>query len=130
MKYLIAMIMGLTLFVCAPAFATFDKVNAMQILTAATATGAGVRFKPQKALRSFILSGATSSGAGAASVVIEVSNDGTNYITQDTLGLTLGTTITFDSGVFEQPYMYVRARVASISGTGASVNVWMGTGGK
>jgi hypothetical protein len=67
--------------------------------------------------------GTTTSGSGAASVTIEVSNNNSTWQTAGTIGLTLGTTQTSDGFVIDAPWLYVRANVASISGTGAKVSV-------
>ena len=63
---------------------------------------------------------------GSASIVIEGHCGGGVFATIDTLSLTLGTTATVDFGSTTIPFTYVRARVASISGTDATVNVWFG----
>lgn len=67
-----------------------------------------------------------SSGAFAATVTIGVSNDGTNFETAGTISLS-GTAITADSDGFsmDAPWAYVRASVASFTGTGATCNVYM-----
>lgn len=96
----------------------------VRILNEATATGAGASYRMigagRVAAQAF---GTTSSGTGAASVVIEVSNNNSTWVTMDTIGLTLGTTQTSDGSVYSAPWLYVRANVASISGTGAKVSV-------
>ena len=130
MKLFLIMLMGLTMFACAPAYAqSNDKVQSMPILSAATSTGAASSVIPWKANRTFQGSGTTSSGAGAASILIQVSNDNSNWDLLGTITLTLGTASTSDSFTSISPYRYVRANVDSISGTGASVDVYMGTGG-
>lgn len=73
---------------------------------------------------------ATVSGTGAvtATVTIEYSNDGTNVI--GTVGgtITLSGTTSATDGFTSQnaPWKFVRANVTSISGTGATVQVYMG----
>lgn len=96
-------------------------------LLTATATGAGQTsaYAPGKAA-TFQASGATTESTGAASVNIEVSNDGVTWLTLGTITLTLGTTATGDGFASTAPWAFVRANVASISGTGASVTVTMG----
>lgn len=76
--------------------------------------------------RTFQASGSTTAGAGAVSVAVEVSNDNANWITMGTIGLTLGTTSATDGFVGIANWTYVRGRVASISGTGATVSLFMG----
>lgn len=69
---------------------------------------------------------ATVSGTGAvtSTVLIQVSNDGTNYITAGTITLS-GTTSATDGFVLDAPWAYVRANVTAISGTSAAVTVTM-----
>jgi hypothetical protein len=57
--------------------------------------------------------------------LIEVSNDGVNYITMGTITLTLGTSVTSDGFAVANSYEYYRANVSAISGTGANVTVYM-----
>lgn len=64
-------------------------------------------------------------GAVTATVVIEVSNDGTNVVTLGTIGLS-GTTTAVDGFASDASWAFVRARISAISGTGATVNVFMG----
>ena len=102
------------------------------ILNNATATGAGTAWHPRDTasiatylFHSFQAVGKTSASTGAATVVIEVSNDGTNYITLGTITLVLGTSATSDGFACSNTWEYYRANVTAISGTGASVTVYM-----
>lgn len=76
--------------------------------------------------RTFQAVGTTSSGAGACTVALDGSNDGVNWINFGSISLTLSTTAATDGGVFSAPWFNVRAYVSAISGTGASVSVYMG----
>lgn len=76
--------------------------------------------------KTFQASGKTSTSTGATAVVVEVSNDNANWITMGTISLTLGTTTTTDGFVSSANWTYVRGRVSSISGTGATVSLFMG----
>jgi len=76
--------------------------------------------------RTFQAAGTTSSGAGTASINVEVSNNNADWIVAATIGLTLGTTSTSDGFVTSANWTYVRGRVTSISGTGATVTLYMG----
>ena len=77
--------------------------------------------------KTFQASGQTSTSTGAASVLVEVSNDNANWITMGTISLTLGTTPTTDGFVSSANWTYVRGRVASITaGVGATVSLFMG----
>lgn len=106
--------------------------SSVALLSAATATGAGVATKPRRAIRTFQARGATTAGAGSATVVIEVSlvpvpTVDTDWLTLGTLTLTLATTPSGDGFATDAPWHWVRARVSAISGTGAAVSVWMGS---
>lgn len=74
---------------------------------------------------SFQLTGTTSSGGGAATASIEVSNDGTNWLPSalGTLSLTLSTVASSDGFVANTKFLYMRANLSAISGTGASVTL-------
>lgn len=102
-------------------------VNAVKLLDGATSVVSGDKHQPWGNFRTFQSVGATSAGAGAAVVQVEASNDGDNWINLGTINHTLSTTN--DTGGFasDAAWRYVRARVESISGTGASVTVWLGS---
>lgn len=70
---------------------------------------------------------ATVAGTGAvtATVVIEVSNDGTNWLTLGTISLS-GTTTASDGFASSARWHWVRSKVTAISGTGATVNTLIG----
>jgi hypothetical protein len=102
------------------------------LLSAATTTGAGTAWHPSDTaayatygLHSFQAVGATSASTGAATVLIQVSDDGTNYITMGTITLTLGTSTTSDGFAVANTWEYYRANISAISGTGATVTVYM-----
>lgn len=97
-----------------------------KIFQAVTATGAQEAFKPRGSKKVFQAYGNTSAGAGAATIVIEGSIFGTNYVTLGTISLTLGTTVTSDGFAIDAPWPFVRARISAISGTNASVTGDMG----
>ena len=100
------------------------------LITAAAVTGAGaaldVRGKPSM---TFQASGATSAGAGAATVKIQVSNDGTNWVDLGTITLTLSSTSSSDGFAAFAAWAYVRANITAISGTNAAVTVTCAVGG-
>jgi hypothetical protein len=102
------------------------------LLNAATATGAGTAWNPRDTSavatytqHSFQAVGATTASTGAATVLIQVSNDGVNFITMGTINLTLGTAQTSDGFAAANTWEYYRANVSAISGTGATVSVYM-----
>ena len=73
---------------------------------------------------------ATVSGTGAvsATINIEMSNDGVNALETAAGTITLtGTTSSTDGFTTDAAWKYVRANVTAISGTGATVQVYMGT---
>lgn len=112
-----------------------ETISSVQLLTGATTTETGGKYPPRCVNRTFQGMGTTSSGSGASSIVIEASNKSVpveastvDWTTLGTIALTLGTTQTNDGFVSSASWRWVRARVASISGTGASVNVYMGCG--
>lgn len=69
----------------------------------------------------------TGSGAVTATVVIDASNDGTNWCSTVLGTITLsGTTTVSDGFTTTAPWKYVRARVTALTGTGATVVATMG----
>jgi len=101
-------------------------IGTFTLLDAATATGAGSTRNLLKKEATFQAFGTTASGSGAATILIQVSNDGTNWITAGTITLTLGTAATNDGFASDAKWTFVRANVTALSGTGASVTVLMG----
>lgn len=90
-------------------------------------TGAGASFAPRAAKRTFQAVGSTSAGSGAAAVRVDASNDGgTTWIPVGTISLTLGTSATTDGFASDAPWALIRGYVVSISGTDASVSLYMG----
>lgn len=102
------------------------------LLSNKTATGAGDSTPPiqdnaqSSSNRTAQVVGTTTAGAGAAAVNIEVSNDGSNWLVAGTVTLTLSTTSTSDGFVIDAAWLFVRANVTSISGTGAAVSAYLG----
>lgn len=95
------------------------------MLDAVITTGAGAEFKlPESGITTFQAHGTTSAGAGAATIVIQVSNDDDNWITAGTITLTLGTSATSDGFAFAGNWGSARANVTAISGTGAAVSAF------
>lgn len=94
--------------------------------TGVTVTGAGsllYKDSPTATFQAVV----TGTGAVTATVTIEYSNDGVNVCS--TVGGTItlsGTTTASDGFTSVSPWKYVRANVTVISGTGATVQVWMG----
>lgn len=107
------------------------KVANVKLLSAATTTATGEAHPPVGYVRSFQAHGSTSAGVGAATIVIEVTNaedtngDPQHWMTLGTISLTLGTATTMDGFSSNSPYEYVRARISAISGTNATVTVYL-----
>lgn len=125
---------GLSAVLAWPAWA-LETMSSVQLLTNATTTATGGYISPRCVNRTFQAMGTTSSGSGSSAIVIEGSNksapvEGTNvdWTTLGTITLTLGTTQTNDGFVSAASWRWIRARVSSISGTGATVNAYMGCG--
>lgn len=102
------------------------NIRKFDLLTAAITTGAGAAFGPfDSPNMTFQAAGTVSTSTGAATVKIQVSNDGTNWLDLGTITLTLGTVATADGFASYAAWAYVRANVTVISGTNASVTVTM-----
>ena len=103
------------------------NIRTISLLTGATGTGAGAAFGPfDSPSMTFQAVGTVSTSIGAATVKIQVSNDGTNWIDLGTITLTLATSASSDGLSAFAAWAYVRANVTAISGTDATVTVTMG----
>ena len=96
------------------------------LVGAAIATGAGVTVTPRSVYKTFQANGTTSAGAGAATIKVQGSLDNSTWIDLGTITLTLATTVSGDGFVNVAPWLYVRGNVTAISGTDATVNLYMG----
>lgn len=98
-----------------------------KLLDSATVTGAGSAIGLKPGLNSILGYGTTTNGAGSATINIEVSNEGNQWVVAGTISLTLATTVTTttNTGGFtiNAGWKFVRANVTAISGTGAAVTV-------
>ena len=114
--------------------ATHGNNLSFALVEARTTTGVGEKVQLNGPKHSFQITGTTSSGAGAAVVVIEVTAKesptltagSTDWLTAGTATLTLSTTSAAEGFNIDANWRWVRWRVASISGTGAAINVYMG----
>jgi hypothetical protein len=97
------------------------------LLSAVAVTGAGGAVPGVAGPKTFQATGTTASGSGAAAVAVQGSLDGVNFDTIGTITLTLGVASSSDSFAFDECYAAIRGNVTSISGTGAVVNLYMGT---
>ena len=99
-----------------------------KLIDAKTTTGVSSAVPRDPSIPTGVLGwGVTSAGAGAATIAIEVSNDGTNWVVAGTLSLTLATTVTTTTNTdgfnINAGWKHMRANVTAISGTGAAVTV-------
>ena len=110
------------------------QVSSVKLLTDVTATGPGAAHLMWGAYHTFQATGTTSAGAGAATVVVQVSDvtsPGTgdtsgDWITLGTITLTLSTTSSSDGLASTAAWRWVRGRVTAISGTDGTVQLFMG----
>ena len=112
-----------------------NQAGITTMLSAQTATGYSQVYQPRDVYKTFQAFGSTSAGSGAATIIIQVSDvpdanlvtaTDIHWITAGTITLTLGTTVTTDGFAVQAKWRHVRAKVSAISGTDASVNVYMG----
>lgn len=96
------------------------------LLSAATTVTTGDFVETKTGGFSVSVSGKTTSGSGAATVVIEGSHDGITPVTLATVTLTLGTATTSDGFAGAVSWRYLRARLSAISGTGSEINATVG----
>lgn len=105
---------------------TLGRVVSRTLLNGVTATGAGTSVNHYDSRCTFQAAGTTTAGAGAATILVQVSNDNTNWLTAGTITLTLSTTSSTDGFILDAKWVYIRGNITAISGTGASVSLVMG----
>ncbi len=108
------------------AWSSDTKLEAVTLLSAATATGAGTVHSVSRSIKSFFCRGVVSASTGASAIKIQVSNNNAEWVDMGTITLTLGTAATADGFVSDSSWKYYRANVSSISGTNATVTCSMG----
>lgn len=100
------------------------------LISAATTTGAGTAFYGLRPVPRSYQATVTGTGAVSATVYIEVSTNGTNWLTNAnslcTITLSGTTSATGGCAVPAAMWPYIRANVSAISGTGAAVTVNVG----
>jgi hypothetical protein len=101
------------------------KMTTTQIVTAQDTTGpiAGIISKSSK--KSFQVVGRTTEGVGAAVVKVYACNNNVNWGEFQEHTLTLGETDFSSEQTADNTFKYIRTDVISISGTGATVDVYM-----
>lgn len=108
---------------------TQTKISCVNILTNATATGAGSSHPVWSVKKTFQGTGSVSASTGSVDVDIEVSNDNVNFIVMGSVSLSLTTTPSTDGFTTDSPWKYVRANVTAITGTDATVTITMAAEG-
>lgn len=96
----------------------------MKLINGATAVSTGNIVPVQTGNRTFQAT-VTGTGAVTATVSVEVSNDGKNFLNLATIDLS-GTGSNTDGFASDAVWEYVRGRVTAISGTNATVDLIMG----
>lgn len=104
----------------------YEFVKNATLLNAATATGAGSFANGASGTKTYHASGSTSSGTGAATIIVQGSHTGVSWDTIGAISLTLGTSATSDGFTSDDRYTIVRGNVSALSGTGATVTLSMG----
>lgn len=99
------------------------KKHALMKSVLAAATAEAYEFTDARPNRTF-QGTVIGTGVVTATIIIEASNDGTNFMTLGTITLS-GTTTATDGFVSVANWIYVRARLTAVSGTGAAVTVIM-----
>ncbi len=94
-----------------------------------TATGVSKQYAEygQKGIynKTFQSVGSVTAATGSATIAVEGSNDGLNWVSLGNVNLTLGTTVTTQSLTYTFPWRYYRSNVSALTGTGAKVSVFM-----
>jgi hypothetical protein len=91
--------------------------------TGATTTLTG-DWKVKDTVNTTVQGTVTGTGAVTATIIIEVSNDGTNAVGTSAGTITLsGTTTASDGFVMNAGWKFIRARVTALTGTGAAAFV-------
>lgn len=91
-----------------------------------TAVGPGPAVKVDQRCRTVQIVGYTASGVGSATVNVEVSNNGTDWVPYDTVVLALSTTRASAIVIVDETYTFTRGNVTAIAGTGAQTSGYMG----
>ena len=103
-----------------------DRISIKTIIDEISTTATSSAFQAAGSKKTFQFVGATATGAGSSTARVQVSNDAENWITMDTLSLTLSASSSSDSYYLDAPWKYFRGIVHSITGTGATVSLYAG----
>lgn len=105
-------------------------VKTVTLLDAVTSTGASTtNNKILNTNRTFFAVGTVTAGAGSATILIQASNDNSNWILLDTISLQIASSASAGIGAYidTSAWKYIRANVSAISGTDATVTVTAGS---
>lgn len=107
---------------------TIRKVGVLTLLDQVTTTATGNSVEPYHTNRTYEAFGSTSAGTGSASIVIEARNsESAAWKTLVTISLSLTTAGVSDGAQSSAAWRYIRARVTTLTGTGATVSATLGT---
>lgn len=108
--------------------ATAEK--SVYLLENVTTTTTGHAERSRSIKKTFHAIGGTDSGTGSATIVVQVSNvnptNENDWLTAGTITLALNSSGVSDGFIVNAGWIWVRAKVTSISGTGATVSLVMG----
>jgi len=103
------------------------KIDVVQVITDSITTSTSILIQPWNGRMTFQANGATSAGAGTATILIEASLDNTNFILLGTLTLSWTNPALGSDGIaIDAPWQFIRARITALTGTDATINVFAG----
>lgn len=122
------------LMLVAMAFPTFaqqptqpgTRANLMTIVDSATTTGNKAAVRGVNTNKTYEFVGSTTAGTGTAVIGIQGSNLQSSWSTIATTSLTLGTVTTSATAAGTDRWVWLRAVVTTLTGTGASVSITAG----
>lgn len=126
MKTLFARVLFVAVLVLAGLAQAQVRSTRLMLLNGVTSVAAGSAVNGISGGKTYQASGSTSSGTGSATVLVQCSNDSTNWDTLGTITLTLGTSSTSNSFASDDRCAYVRGNVTALTGTGATVSLIAG----
>lgn len=106
-------------------FGAYAATTVTFILSGATATGAGSAFDNPQANKTYQAYGSLAAGTGTAAISIEGSNDSTHWdtVATTTLSLTSATLAVSAGMTTTDRYAYSRANITSLSGSTPTISV-------
>lgn len=101
-------------------------IESQKLLDAVIATGASEAVRTHCEKKTYQVNHNTSSGSGAATVKVQVSNDNSLWIDLATFTLTLSATPNAEGATSDAVWKWTRFNVTSISGTDATISAYIG----